>query len=138
MNDRFKFRVWNKPGNSYISAKDDADFVYLEEEGNITVGLYNGDEEDILYLKEEDLIVEQCTGLKDKNGRLIYEGDIIRLPWQAGWPDLIGVVKFNELYACFLLSKTITDRAEQSFWWNDSKEVIGNIHEKPELLKECK
>lgn len=79
---------------------------------------------------------EQCTGLKDKNGRLIYEGDIIRLPWQAGWPDLIGVVKFNELYACFLLSKTITDRAEQSFWWNESKEVIGNIHENPELLED--
>lgn len=76
------------------------------------------------------------TGLKDKNGKLIYEGDIIRLPWQAGGPDLIGVVKFNELYACFLLSKTITDRAEQSFWWNESEEVIGNIHETPELLED--
>lgn len=76
------------------------------------------------------------TGLKDKNGRLIYEGDIIHLPWQAGWPDLIGVVKFNELYASFLLSKTIKDNAEQSFWWNNSKEVIGNIHENPELLED--
>lgn len=34
MKDRFKFRVWVKTANSYISAKDDADFVYLEEEGD--------------------------------------------------------------------------------------------------------
>ena len=121
MNDRFRFRAWNVcdddlKGGMLYDVQNDTNFDY--------------------FLDSKKLVVEQCTGLKDKNGRLIYEGDIIRLPWQAGWPDLIGVVKFNELYACFLLSKTITDRAEQSFWWNDSKEVIGNIHENPELLED--
>ena len=117
-NDRFKFRAWDE------RTKTCFDNAMIETLAPISTWVKNG------------WVVEQCTGLKDKNGRLIYEGDIIRLPWQAGWPDLIGVVKFNELYASFLLSKTITDRAEQSFWWNNSKEVIGNIHENPELLED--
>ena len=120
MNDRFRFRI---PITNLDGQFDRFIFcdVYHEPIHFIGSAIF--------------LTPEQCTGIKDKNGNLIYEGDIIRLPWQAGWPDLIGVVKFNELYASFLLSKTITDRAEQSFWWNNSKEVIGNIHENPELLE---
>lgn len=120
MNDRFTFRIWSKERKKYEHPS------YVEETSLFVLA----------RLSEERYTIEQCTGLKDKNGNLIYEGDIIRLPWQAGWPDLIGVVKFNELYACFLLSKTITDKAEQSFWWNEGKEVIGNIHENPELLED--
>ena len=132
MNDRFKFRVWNKPGNSYISAKDDADFVYLEEEGNITVGLYNGDEEDMLYLKEEDLIVEQCTGLKDKNGNLIYEGDILKDDNNCIWRC---VFQMNNGYSINSLGFMLINEFghAQPFI---NVEVIGNIHENPELLED--
>lgn len=140
--NRFRFRAWDKKNKRMLYNIQEAYDGYCveDEKGNevenCCVDCFSSffpyDDND----KNEDFIVEQCTGLKDKNGRLIYEGDIIRLPWQAGWPDLIGVVKFNELYACFLLSKTITDKAEQSFWWNAGKEVIGNIHENPELLED--
>lgn len=122
MNDRFRFRV---------PVFDEGKFLCFHFFNAIDGAEHYREIGPYAHGKEE-----QCTGLKDKNGRLIYEGDIIRLPWQAEWPDLIGVVKFNELYASFLLSKTITDRAEQSFWWNNSKEVIGNIHENPELLED--
>lgn len=129
MNDRFKFRVWNKPGNSYISAKDDADFMYLEEEGNITVGLYDGDLEDMMYLKEEDLIIEWCTGLKDKNGRLIYEGDIV---FHRDKSVEIGKVEWDKGGFFVVCNKWVIP---WNFFTPSRWEVVGNIHENKELLK---
>lgn len=120
MNDRFTFRIWSKERQKYEHP------AYVEETSLLVLA----------RLSEERYTVEQCTGLKDKNGELIYEGDIVSLPWQAGWKPLIGVVKFNEKLASFLLAGNEATEAEQSFWWNECKEVIGNIHENPELLED--
>lgn len=132
MNDRFKFRVWVKTANSYISEKDDADILHLEENGKITVGLYNGDEEDILYLKEEDLIIEQCTGLKDKNGRLIYEGDIV---FHRDKNVEIGKVEWDKGGFWVVCNKWVIP---WNFFTPSRWEVVGNIHENPELLEDNK
>lgn len=116
MNERFRFRVWDIENRRY------AEFIYENFYEYLTM--------------PNRCVVEQCTGLKDKNGKLIYEGDILKLPWQAGWQPLVVVVKFNKLYASFLASLNPIEEPEKSFWYNDNKEVIGNIHENPELLKE--
>ena len=141
-NDRFRFRVWDKNGNSYISEKDDADFLYLGENGKLTVGLYNGDADDIAYLKEEDSIIEQCTGLKDKNGKLIYEGDIVRIFYDHfngtfTEKEVVGPVKWE--CGTWAVNNSFLHHSpeyDETHLESAAVEVIGNIHENSELLEE--
>lgn len=90
---------------------------------------------------KEDTI-GQFTGLFDKNGKDIYEGDIISV--NGKYPKL---VKYIDGYACFCLAnisdlnKKWMEPWQQVFpgWWNDYKReirVIGNIYDHPELIKE--
>ncbi|HCW3194937.1 TPA: hypothetical protein OXD26_001781 [Listeria monocytogenes] len=72
--------------------------------------------------------VGQYTGLKDKNGKKIFEGDV-------GWDEhneCYGVVKFEEGKFLYVWENLVEDLWEVA----DNIEVIGNIHENPELLEE--
>ncbi len=114
MKDRLKFRAWNKLTRKYIPDIQDRDLV----QG----GLIDDDRFFDSYLYDDDYIIEQCTGLKDRNGRLIYEGDVIR----DGM--LIGHISWDERIAAFAI---ITDEEYFSFDNLDSNdmEIIGNIHD---------
>jgi uncharacterized phage protein (TIGR01671 family) len=71
----------------------------------------------------DDIVYEQFTGLLDKNGKEIYEGDV--LGYRTGSGHLCsGVMKWVEDESRWAQFIPITDF-----------EVIGNIHENPELLK---
>jgi hypothetical protein len=74
--------------------------------------------------------VMQYTGLKDKNGKEIYEGDIL-----LDWEGLKRyVVEWNEKWACFQTRKLQNDRIEMEMDTLHTAEAIGNIYENPELL----
>lgn len=87
-------------------------------------------------------VICQCTGLKDKNGKLIYEGDILKgqksktcSPHSSRMIDKIGVVEiydgmFTASCRDTLNNCTLFCQCE----WNNT-EVIGNIYENFELLK---
>lgn len=73
----------------------------------------------------------QYTGLKDKNGKEIYEGDILEF---SGNVVALGIVKYNENFATFQACNG------NSGWLfgNESGtniEILGNIYENPELVK---
>jgi len=74
----------------------------------------------------------QYTGLKDKNGREIYEGDIVK---GAGKNPIIYIVEWLDSYGGFAFVDKEKAIPAYEFLVNFC-EVIGNIYENPELLKE--
>ena len=81
-----------------------------------------------------DVILEQYTGLKDKNDVDIYVGDIVRLKDKNG---KIGNVIVGFEDGAFIVFKGMAYR-NISFYNTDELEVIGNINENKEILKWAK
>ncbi|MCR5266758.1 MAG: YopX family protein [Cyanobacteria bacterium RUI128] len=128
MKDRFKFRVW------YMPEYDKSRMIYGAE--NTYDCMYG--EPEIIYadcfgslLDSKEYILMQSTGLKDKNGTLIYEGDICEYEFEDIGKQK-AIIYFNNKYASFL-KKPLNDFQYAEI--NDCK-VIGNIYENKELLED--
>lgn len=121
MSREIKFRVWYEGFQEmeYIS-----DLYYFEEQG-------------IRHAYEIDYLM-QFTGLKDENGKEIYEGDIVKFDriTQNINDDVICEVKFNDDQCGFQPFCQRYD-VDDPFYSVELRNiiVIGNIHENPELLK---
>ena len=76
------------------------------------------------------LKIMQYTGLKDKNGKEIYEGDIVSEARGA----TMGMIVYDNMHAAFGYRTKASWIPPPGFWG----EIIGNIYETPELLKEAK
>lgn len=118
-----KFRAWSNENNRYC------DFVTLDEDGRWIGWIKSSG----VYLTTIDINLEQYTGLKDKNDKEVYEGDLVEVEdvgrFEVKW--------YNEI-ASFLFKPNMQMKYHPPF--NSSQmsvcEVIGNVHKNPELLKE--
>lgn len=104
--DRFKFRFWNTLRNKYEN-------TYCVGSNGITL---------------DYVIPEQCTGLKDNNGKLIYEGDWLKT--KDGY--YCYVVWFDGFWWVKSLPSEAMDLEHSEFY--KECEVVGNIHENADLL----
>lgn len=140
MNKReIKFRVWDITAHRYIEVYD------MDPEGE-WVHVAQGDQ---LYLVNSPLktefVLEQFTGLHDKNGKEIYEGDVVIYSGDSditySLPGEVSIGPYfthaQEFHHFGVRVKRI-DMNEGYFGLCDGVEdyvVIGNIHENPDLLK---
>lgn len=95
---------------------------------------YSDDDEISLPVNENEYILEQYTGLKDKNGKEIYEGDIFSYDFHD---DSYGEIVFCD--GAFM-KEWVTSEGEYLTTYIEKIdlemfEIIGNIHENPELLE---
>nr|DAP59743.1 MAG TPA: YopX protein [Caudoviricetes sp.] len=132
-----KFRIWDGAKNEWLASSDKDALPYY---GFALVGEVMTVQSPPIWSLDEGNIVEQFTGLKDKNGTEIYEGDICSFTSKTG--KYVGTVEWTGGLAGFGLRMVknnflYTFSELDTMGVNlDTLKVIGNIHENPELLEE--
>lgn len=139
MQDRFKFKWFSKKYKKIfeVACLEFPDIVvYIDEDGNEVETSLSSDYGELI----------QCTGLKDKNGKLIFEGDILT----DGYYNML--VYYDQENCSFALQKrtkytlkrfgkngyeriSLRNLSENSFK-NHQLKILGNVYENPELLED--
>lgn len=110
----FKFRLWDSKQEGMINCPRYSKGIGLVEINSC-----------FKQAQEDGFVIMQFTGLKDRNGKDIFEGDIIKT-----WSGLIKVVEFRKgEFGAWIMG--------ESLGLNDC-EILGNLYQNPELLKKEK
>lgn len=129
---RWHMRIWDVENNEWLCENDNDALPYYGFDirgGEVTAiqgmcGVYNA------FAHGREFIWEQSTGLKDKNGKEIYEGDIVK--GEMGTFEL----KWYSEVAQYMFRPNMEMKWHPPFDRRQAEnmEVIGNVHETPDLL----
>ena len=123
-----RFRCWDKKDEvMFYSRKDNFTFIEADRSdkkyGVVMKGVLSA-------AIDNKMPIMQFTGLKDRNGREIYEGDIYRVDAEDALCGTYPVVVDETHGMRFMLGKSIVCKADAIYG-----EVIGNVYENPEMVK---
>nr|DAT17662.1 MAG TPA: YopX protein [Caudoviricetes sp.] len=125
-----RYRAWIKTENCFADYIESIRF-YINEIDLCWGGICESDCFDF-----KDVILMQSTGLKDKNGKEIFEGDVVRQVRTQPTTEnetITGVVTMIE--GTWLIMNDCEQLASKLWSETDENEIIGNIYENPELLE---
>lgn len=132
MNDRHAYRAWHIASKKMFSV---ATLNYRHGGIRHIVIIGRVPKKDISYIKTtdriipKDIILMQSTGLRDKNGKLIFEGDIVSMQVASFEPVIAEVTGYSTLPSLYLTPEK-EEHHDMSLW-----EVIGNKYENGDLMK---
>jgi len=138
MENRFKFRVWDK-AMGRMGEVEKIEFALGNNPTQIVAHYGNGDK---WGDSPDNLILMQCTGLKDKNGTLIFEGDVLIHDFDEENPE--PVVWDKDGFYVGLKGKEdgcpLASHINHRFFtingvYENNTVIIGNIHANPESMK---
>ena len=116
MNKKILFRIWNKKEKRMLE-----DIHICPQYGWLVMSDNDALSEICGRVPEDDLIWMQYTGLTDKNGKKIFEGDILK-----SYYDKPGIVKWNNEIGAFQIKEIPSQTMKRSY----QMEVVGNIFDK--------
>ena len=125
-----KYRAWDTTNKEMFK-----DTFSITESGQVVVV----EQEDVMcppdYVFVDNLVIMQSTGLKDKNGKEIFEGDILDYNGRK------ALVRWHGSYASFIY-RFVDELQKRNAEWKPlylaymKCEIIGNIYENPDLLED--
>lgn len=128
-----KFRAWHNELGRMMSIS----YMWFNVDSLGEIGLNDAVMNDHITAYPDEIELMQSTGLKDKNGKEIFEGDIVDYKGRK------AVIKWHGSYASFIY-RFVNELQERGSEWHPlflayyHFEIIGNIYENPELLEDCK
>ena len=133
-NRPLKFRIWDKQLEKFMDEKN----CFLLFVGNTDkylafntkFGLYPIPDTGQKDLGWDKYVIQQFTGLKDKNNKEIYDGDIVKFTLTT---EQIGDVRWNGRY--YVIYVKLLGPTPEFYPAPEVSEIVGNIFENPELLK---
>ncbi len=126
MQDRFRYRVFDNDDRKMH------DVIFLNYENNSVEWYNDNNKKRAAFIEEVPTL--QCTGLKDHNNNLIYEGDIVNGHCGVYWMKMLVI--WDEISAAFYFKK-LDKKGKLLPFVNVPTfvEIIGNRYENPELLE---
>lgn len=128
-----RYRAWNK-NTKEMYETDDIVSIDIEKKQIYVKTLFF---DQLNHYDFDDVVLMQSTGFRDKNGKEIFEGDVLKVTNLSSW---LEVVSFNEDKAMFVSKETKRKVEETPLYdlFNTDifeVEIIGNIHTNPKLAE---